>query len=205
MRQHTNGHRETLQGCEPKFIHLADGTAIPLDNAESHRTGRAHPEAHASGSEEAREVASARFGDGTLLETIEDPENSNRATFAAWKGGTISFVKTFVSEGQLFIPLRRDRGIGKSIQLPNGVERFESPAKLATEAGALVGEIVEIPKKWSSCWELLSYTHGLRRRILFAPVLWSKGFRISRRHSFRRCVWCVGTRLWSACDARGTP
>jgi len=152
MQPRANGDRGTSQNCAPTLTHLQDGTVIPLVHREPPEPGGAHPQAHRGRSQEGREVASARLGDGTVLEAIQDPENSSRAIFASWKGGTISLVERFESGGQAFVPLRRDGGIGKSIQLPNGVEPFESPAKLATEAGALISQVVEIPR---GLWLLL--------------------------------------------------
>jgi hypothetical protein len=68
--------------------------------------------------------------DGSLVEMIEDPENSSRTLFAIFKSGEVRTARQIKTEGRVLRPIPREEEIVRDIRLPRGVKRYESVAAL---------------------------------------------------------------------------
>jgi hypothetical protein len=68
--------------------------------------------------------------DGSLVEMIEDPENSSRTLFAIFKNGEVRTARQIKSEGRVIRPIPRDEEIVKHVCLPRGVKPYESVVAL---------------------------------------------------------------------------
>ncbi len=68
--------------------------------------------------------------DGSLVEAIEDPENSSRTLLAIYKNGEVSFTDRFRYGNRVLIPIPRGQHIIRHIRLPRGVKPYCSIASL---------------------------------------------------------------------------
>ena len=76
------------------------------------------------------EVDFAELEDGTLVETIEDPNNPAKSLFAVYKNGGVHYAAAVERGDRMLVPVPRDRGIFKYVSLPRGVQPCTSPQVL---------------------------------------------------------------------------
>jgi len=72
----------------------------------------------------------ARLEDGSLLEMIEDPENSSRAVFVMYKNGEARIVDHVQSAERILKPFHREAEIIRHVRLPRGVKPYDSVESL---------------------------------------------------------------------------
>lgn len=68
----------------------------------------------------------AQLEDGSLIEMIEDPQNSSRTLFAIFKNGEVRMAHQVKSEGRVLRPIPREEEIVRHIRLPRGAKPYES-------------------------------------------------------------------------------
>jgi hypothetical protein len=90
----------------------------------------------------------AELADGSLVELIEDPENSERTLFAVFKNGRVRFVDRIKDGTRILVPApRRAAGLA-DVRLPRGVMNYGSTLKLFAEIFQCIGYVVDIPKDY---------------------------------------------------------
>jgi len=69
-----------------------------------------------------REVDFAELEDGTLVEMIEDPNNSANSLFAIYSNRTVHYAATVDCGDRVLVPLPRGQGIFKHVRLARGAQ-----------------------------------------------------------------------------------
>lgn len=72
----------------------------------------------------------AHLEDGSIVEMIEDPENSCRTLFAIFKNGEMRIADQIKSGERILRPIPREEEIVRHILLPRGVKPYESVRSL---------------------------------------------------------------------------
>jgi hypothetical protein len=72
------------------------------------------------------ETEFAQLEDGSLLEMIEDPEDSSKTLFATLRNGAASFVDQVDVGGRILRPLPRQSKIVRHVRLSRGAKPYES-------------------------------------------------------------------------------
>jgi hypothetical protein len=86
----------------------------------------------------------AELADGSLVEIIEDPENSSRTLLAVYKDGEISFTHRFQHGNRTLVPIPRDRHVMRHVRLPRGVKSYESVYSLLQQTGSILSQCLDI-------------------------------------------------------------
>jgi hypothetical protein len=86
----------------------------------------------------------AEIGDGTLVEMIEDPEDTARTLLAVYKGGEVHYTSRFQSGDRVLIPIPRNDRIIKHMRLPRGVRACESERSLLIAICALLSQCLDL-------------------------------------------------------------
>jgi hypothetical protein len=70
------------------------------------------------------------LADGTLVETIEDPNDQSKSLLAIFKDGCVRYTETFECDNQLLVPLPKSSGIIRHTIFANGAAEFTSVREL---------------------------------------------------------------------------
>ena len=84
------------------------------------------------------EIDFTELEDGTLVEAIEDPNNSASSTFAVFSRGTVQFAGKVERTDRVLVPLPRERGIFKHVRLPRGTQACTCDALLGGMAALIL-------------------------------------------------------------------
>ena len=90
------------------------------------------------------EVDFAELDDGTLIETIEDPNDAAKSLFAVYKNGIVQYAAKVEHADRMLVPVPREQGIFKHVRLPRGTQPYGSPMGLLTDIAALILACVDI-------------------------------------------------------------
>jgi hypothetical protein len=93
------------------------------------------------------ETASAELEDGTLIELIEDPNDSARSQLAIFKDGMVRFANRFESENRIFIPIPRDTNLLRHVRLPRGVKPCGTARSLLSDTIKLLSQCLDLSDK----------------------------------------------------------
>jgi hypothetical protein len=91
-----------------------------------------------------QEIDFAELEDGTLVEMIQDPNNSARSLFAVCKKGAVENTATVECEDRVLVPAPRDQGILKYVRFPRGSQPYKSPTVLVGGIASLILACVDI-------------------------------------------------------------
>jgi hypothetical protein len=86
----------------------------------------------------------AELADGSLVEIIEDPENSSRTLLAAYKDGEVRFTHRFLHGNRTLVPIPRDRHVVRHVRLPRGVKPYESVRSLLRQIDSILSRCLDI-------------------------------------------------------------
>jgi hypothetical protein len=120
---------------ETRFSPSSSPDAVPMNSPDVASLPSRLPE---------QEIDFAELEDGTLVEMIQDPNNSTRSLFAVCKNGTVENAATVECEDRVLVPVPRDEGIPKHVRLPRGSEPYKSPTMLVGGIASLIGACVDI-------------------------------------------------------------
>ena len=84
------------------------------------------------------EVDFAELEDGTLVETIEDPNNAAKSLFAIYKNGSVRYAPAVERGDRILVPVPRDQGIFRYVSLPRGAQPCASPRALFRGIASLI-------------------------------------------------------------------
>jgi hypothetical protein len=117
------------------------------------------------------EVEFERLKDGTTLELVEDRVDPERTVLAVWKEGRVQFVDRYEQDGRIFVPLRRDSLILKSIRLANSVKPYRSVQKLLDSLECLIVNCVAVDGNYVPLLADFILASWFVDRFLVAPCL----------------------------------
>jgi hypothetical protein len=86
----------------------------------------------------------AELSDGSLIDFVEDPQNSKNTLLAIWKDGEVTYRERLEYEGRTLIPPLREGQILKYIRLPRGANPYPSNRSLFVELGRLISRFVSV-------------------------------------------------------------
>ena len=95
------------------------------------------------------ETSVAELEDGTIVEMIEDPDIASGTALAVYKGGNVHYMQQVKSKKAILVPFPRSSEIVKNVQLPSGVEPYESPKSLLLQMRLIFDQCVELPGMYS--------------------------------------------------------
>jgi hypothetical protein len=86
----------------------------------------------------------AELKDGSLVEMIEDPEDSSNTLLAVFKDGEVRFTNRLQHGDELLVPISRDKHIIKHVRLPRGVKGYESVQSLFRKIWSIFSECLDL-------------------------------------------------------------
>ncbi len=109
--------------------------------------------------------------DGTLLDSIEDPNNPGRALLAVYRDESVHYANQFETEDQIFLPISRTTEILRYVRFSRGAKPYKSTDHLlgalyAAIAGCL--NMSDSERVLISCFILSTWLFG---KLPVAPYL----------------------------------
>jgi hypothetical protein len=86
--------------------------------------------------------------DGSLIDLVEDPENSNRALLAVSKDGETTYHSQLERDGKMFVPLAREGEVFQHVQLARLAEPYESVRGLLSSLVQLIEKCVDVKREY---------------------------------------------------------
>src|SRR5271156_433052 len=86
----------------------------------------------------------AELEDGSLVEIIEDPENSSRTLLAVYKDGEVRFTHRLQHGNRVLVPIPRDRHVIRHVRLPRGVKAYESARSLLRQTDSILSRCLDL-------------------------------------------------------------
>jgi hypothetical protein len=126
-----NGHSRAVPGTVPPILSTVSPTL-----SSSSRTATSQPEPTA--------IDFVELKDGSLVDIVEDPQNSRQTLLAVWKAGDVSYHDQLDGDDRQLIPLPRTGKILQHVRLPRGVKPYKSTASLMYELAKLIQRCVSI-------------------------------------------------------------
>jgi len=90
------------------------------------------------------EVDFAELEDGSLLETVEDPDDSSKSLLAVYKNGEVRFERRLPAGDRVLVPIPRDRHIIKHVRLPRGINLCSSARSLFREIQSIISRCLDL-------------------------------------------------------------
>ncbi len=117
------------------------------------------------------EVDFVELDDGTLIETIEDPNDAARSLFAVYRKGILQYALRMERTGRRLTPVPRGQGIFKHVRLPRGAQPYGSSADLLTDIAALILACVDISVNDATLVAAFVMSTWFIERLSVAPYL----------------------------------
>jgi len=117
------------------------------------------------------EVDFAELDNGTLIETIEDPNDAAKSLFAIYKNGLVQYAEKLEHRYRMLVPIPREQGIFKHVRLPRGTQPYGSPADLLTDIAALILACVDISVNDATLVAAFVVSTWFVERLSVAPYL----------------------------------
>jgi len=132
------GWRESAPSSE----NGADGATLSTERSE---TSEPDPASDRSTRQQILEADFAELKDGTLLEVVQDLENSARTLLAVWKDGGVRYVEELEDDAHVLVPRQRKRNqIFDQLRLPNQARPYDSVQILLTRLERLISRCVSV-------------------------------------------------------------
>jgi len=117
------------------------------------------------------EVDFAELGDGTLIETIEDPKDATKSLFAVYDNGIVQYAPRIEHGDRVLVPVPREQGIFKHVRLPRGTQPYGSPMELLVDIVALILACVDISVKDAALTAAFVVSTWFVEKLSVAPYL----------------------------------
>lgn len=91
-----------------------------------------------------QQVDFANLGDGTLIEMIEDPNDSANSLLAIYRNGKVRYTGKLERDDRVLVPVPRQDGILRHIRLARGSQPYESLRSLMSDVGGLIRACVDM-------------------------------------------------------------
>ncbi len=118
-----------------------------------------------------REIDFTELEDGSLVELVEDPSDSGRTLLAVYKDGQVSYTGRLEHEGQVLVPLQREKALLKHVKLARSARAYESVLELLREVEFLIGRCVVLDGGLSSVLANFVLSTWLVDRLPVAPYV----------------------------------
>ncbi len=82
--------------------------------------------------------------DGSLVDLVEDPDNSSRTLLAVWKDGKTTYHRQLEQDGEVLIPLARDGEVFRHVRLAHSTEPYQSFTDLLASVARLIMKCVDM-------------------------------------------------------------
>src|SRR6266852_262069 len=82
--------------------------------------------------------------DGSLVDLVEDPDNSSRTLLAVWKDGKTTYHRQLEQHGEVLIPLARDGEVFRHVRLAHSTEPYQSFTDLLASVARLIMKCVDM-------------------------------------------------------------
>jgi hypothetical protein len=86
--------------------------------------------------------------DGTLVDLVEDPDNSSRTLLAVWRGGKTTYHSQLERDGEVLVPLAREGEVFRHVRLAHSTEPYESVVGLLLSLIELITKCVDIKEEY---------------------------------------------------------
>jgi hypothetical protein len=109
--------------------------------------------------------------DGSLVDLVEDPDNSSRTLLAVWKNGKTSYHRQLVRDGEVLIPLAREGEVFRYVRLAHSTEPYESVRGLLISLVKLISKCADIKDEYLAPLVHFVLSTWIADRLPVAPYL----------------------------------
>lgn len=85
--------------------------------------------------------------DGTLLDTIEDPNNPGRTLLALYRDDCVQYTDRFEADDRICVPISRSTDVLKHLRFSRGAKSYESSASLLAALIKVISLCLDIPHR----------------------------------------------------------
>ncbi len=110
------------------------------------------------------------FPDGLISELVRS--SSGEVELLIWDGKSAQITGQFVRDGKIFVPLRLDPTILRSLQLPSKTLEYGSTRKLFTEIFGLISRATQGANSLSELLTLVVFATWRSKSLPLAPYVW---------------------------------
>ena len=117
------------------------------------------------------ETAFSELPDGTLVDTIEEPNNSSRSLLAIYRDNRVSYTERFETDDEILLPISRTSGILSEVRFSRGAKSYECAAGLLDQLFRLFCYCLDAPGdhlKLLSCFVVSTW---LIEKLPIAPYV----------------------------------
>ena len=111
------------------------------------------------------------FSDGTLIETVRDPQRQERFHLLVRKGNEVPIVDRFEHDDGHFVPGEIDFNLAQHLRLSTGISPCGQPRELLAEMIAMIREYVDLPDDVLQVIAAFVLCSWFPDRLRFAPYL----------------------------------
>jgi hypothetical protein len=123
----------------------------------------------------AESMHSKSFSDGTLIETVRDPQRSEEFRLLVFKDQEALITNRFEYDGDHFVPGELDRNFAQYVRLAAGISRCGKPRELLADLVATIRKHVDLPDDVLQVIAAFVLCSWFPDRLRFAPYLWLVG------------------------------
>jgi hypothetical protein len=116
-------------------------------------------------------IANAELKDGTLIELVEGPADTNHTLLAVWREGQVRYLDEFIDSIRRLKPFPRTTELLKAMRLPNGVGSYPSVPALFASVEELISRCIVIQPKYIHVLADFVFSTWLVDRLAVAPYL----------------------------------
>jgi hypothetical protein len=113
----------------------------------------------------------AESEDGSLIEMIEDPNNSSRSLLAVWKDGVVHIADRFRCRDRILVPIPRNQHIIKHVRFPQGVESCVSVKAVLARMHRIFSECLDLSVEYICLLSFFVLSTWLIEQLPVAPYL----------------------------------
>jgi hypothetical protein len=90
----------------------------------------------------------AELEDGSLVDLIEDPEDSSRTLLVIFNGNEARYVHEYEYKNRLLVPILRDGKIIRHVRLPRGIKPCGSADNLMEQIDSVLSRCIDLQEKY---------------------------------------------------------
>lgn len=117
------------------------------------------------------EIDFVELPDGTLLDTIEDPNDAAKTLLAIYRDKSVKYADRFECDDRIFVPLSRTTEIVKHIQLARGAKPYTSTTHLIAALDAAFSWCLDMPRLQNMLLASFVVSTWLIEKLPIAPYV----------------------------------
>jgi hypothetical protein len=90
----------------------------------------------------------AELEDGSLVELIEDPDDSSNTALAVFNGKDARYTRECECKGHLLVPVPRDKNVVRHVRLPRGCKPFQSADRILEQMDTIFSRCLDLEEKY---------------------------------------------------------